>query len=93
MSPAAWTAIAPFVVLAGLYVAYVAATRSFNIYRIAEGTDGRTSTSKAQFFLWTAVVIPCYAALFVANWKGAHSVDASLGVPSNLMATMGISVR
>jgi hypothetical protein len=92
MSAAAWTALAPFVVLAGIYGAYVLATRSFNVYRIAEGADGRASTSKAQFLLWTAVVVPCYAALFVANWRGAHAVDAGLGVPSNLMAALGISV-
>ena len=92
MSAAAWTALAPFVVLAAIYAAYVVATKSWNVWRIAEGADTRTSTSKAQFLLWTAVVIPCYAALFVANWRGAHSVDASLGVPSNLLAALGISV-
>jgi hypothetical protein len=92
MSAAAWTALAPFVVLAALFVAHWIATRSWNISSIAEGTDGRISTSKTQFLLWTAVVIPCYACLFVANWRGAHHVDAGLGVPANLMAALGISV-
>jgi hypothetical protein len=92
MSAAAWTALAPFIVLAVLVGAHAAATGSWNISRIAEGADGRISTSKTQFLLWTAVVIPCYACLFVANWRGAHHVDAGLGVPSNLMAALGISV-
>ena len=67
----AWTLLTPFVVLAVLWVIYRLATGTWNVYRIAEGYDGRTSTSKMQFLLWTIVVIPCYAAVGVENWRYA----------------------
>lgn len=84
-----WVLAAPFVILGVFYAVYIVATRSFNLYRIAEGKDGRTSTSKAQLLLWTAVVIPCYAALFTANWRSGH-IGSSLSMPSNLLAALGI---
>jgi hypothetical protein len=86
----AWIVATPFAVLAMLYVLYAIAARSIDPYRIAEGADGRTSTSKAQFLLWTTVVVPCYGALFVANWRAGH-VDDSLAMPENLLAALGIS--
>lgn len=85
-----WVVAAPFVVLAALYAVYVAGARSWNPYRLAEGLDGRTSTSKAQFALWTAVVVACYAAVFVANWRTGH-VDATPRMPDNLLAVLAIS--
>ena len=84
-----WVLAAPFVILLVLYAVYVVATRSWNPYRIAEGKDGRTSTSKAQITLWTLVVIPCYAALFTANWRTGH-IGSTLSMPANLLAALGI---
>ena len=91
MAAAVWTAVAPFVVLGVVYAIYVAATHSWNVYRIAEGADGRTSTSKFQFLLWTIVAIGSYTAVFVANWRTGHA-DVSLGVPDNLMIALGLSI-
>jgi hypothetical protein len=91
MTDTAWVIVAPFIVLAVLFAVYTAATRSPNVYRLAEGLDGRTSTSKVQFLLWTVVAIGCYAAVFTANWRTGHA-DSSLGVPQNLMIALGISV-
>lgn len=86
-----WVVAAPFAILALVYAVVAVASREPNPYRLAEGYDGRTSTSKAQFLLWTAIVVPCYAALFTANWRTGH-VDASLKMPDNLLAVLGISV-
>jgi len=57
---------------------------------LIHGADGRPSTSKAQWWIWTALVIFGYVAVFVERWlRGDPSVG--IEVPQNLLMAMGFS--
>jgi hypothetical protein len=62
-----------------------------NIGSLYEGTDGRPSTSKFQFFAWTTVVVFAYAAIYSLK-LGAHHFDAINSIPKNVLIAMGMSV-
>jgi uncharacterized membrane protein len=57
---------------------------------LVDGADGRPSTSKAQWWIWTVVVIFGYVAVFAECWLRG---DPSVGiiVPQNLLLAMGFS--
>jgi hypothetical protein len=58
--------------------------------QVVTGADGRTSTSKFQFFVWTGVIIWAYAATFWSQYLTDGSLG-ELGVPDNLFILMGLS--
>jgi hypothetical protein len=62
-----------------------------SISSLYEGTDGRPSTSKFQFFAWTAVVVFAYAAIYSLKIS-AHHFDAVNELPKNALIAMGMSV-
>jgi hypothetical protein len=78
-------------VLAYLGLGALAGTGKGGLFRVINGEDGRLSTSKFQFFLWTGVVIFAYAALFVRRCAQA-SCDPSMTFPDNVLLAMGFSV-
>jgi hypothetical protein len=57
---------------------------------LIEGADGRLSTSKLQWFAWTAVIVGSYVAVYVARVLTGHA-DASLQVPGNVLIALGFS--
>lgn len=75
-----------------LWLLYAAITGNWNPLKIIEGADGRPSTSKLQFFLWTAVALFSYAALYAARVIGGGSVEAISEIPHNLLIAMGLSI-
>jgi hypothetical protein len=54
------------------------------------GADGKSSTSKFQFFLWTAVIVFSYVALFVARWERG-TIRPVGEIPTNVLITLGFS--
>lgn len=84
----------PYVVGIGLlvmlFVVYYLTTKS-PFSKLYEGADGRPSTSKFQFFLWTAVVIFSYAALYTVKLHNKQ-FDPITNLPSNVLIAMGMSV-
>jgi hypothetical protein len=75
------------VALLFLWVAGGVTTGEWNPWRLIEGADSRPSTSKFQFFLWTAVVFFSYGALFAA--KGFIALTEA---PPNVLIAMGMVV-
>ena len=66
------------------------ATGKWNPLDLIEGADRRLSTSKFQFFLWTAVVFFSYVALTVVRvWR--HEYSPLDGIPENVLLVMGFS--
>jgi len=61
-----------YLALAAIYWISLLVTGSANPFHIAMGADGRLSTSKFQFFIWTGVVVFAYVLLF-------SSIDKSTG--------------
>lgn len=60
------------------------------ILAVVSGEDGRLSTSKFQWFVWTIAVVGGFAAVFAAlGLKGYTATD--LGVPSNILIALGFS--
>lgn len=57
--------------------------------RISDGVDGRPSTSKFQFFLWTAVIVWGYTAVVARRWIDGDS-PGDIDMPTNLFILMGI---
>jgi hypothetical protein len=55
------------------------------------GTDGKSSTSKLQIFLWSSVVLFAYVAVFVQRCA-AGPVAPVAAIPPNLMIAMGFSI-
>jgi hypothetical protein len=81
----------PFVVLVALYVVCGVIGNTWNPWKLIEGADGRPSTSKLQWFLWTVVTIFAYVAVYTARaWHGhPEPVDT---IPSSLLIAMGLSI-
>jgi hypothetical protein len=61
------------------------------ISSLYEGNDGRPSTSKFQFFAWTAIVVFAYAAIYSLKLEARH-FDAINEIPKNVLIAMGMSV-
>ena len=80
-----WGMLAVFV----FYAVSVAVTHKFNPLHMAVGEDGRLSTSKFQFFLWTAVVVYAYVLIYAlrAYHMNFGSVDS---LPKNVLIAMGM---
>jgi hypothetical protein len=56
---------------------------------VSDGADGRPSTSKFQFFLWTAVIVWGYSAVAAARVIAGAS-PGGIGMPTNLFILMGL---
>jgi IPT/TIG domain-containing protein len=54
------------------------------------GTDGRLSTSKCQWFIWTLVIIGGYCAVVAARGLRGD-LTADVGLPAALLTAMGFS--
>jgi hypothetical protein len=79
-----------YLALAAFYWVSVLVTGSANPFHIAMGADGRLSTSKFQFFVWTGVVVFVYVLLF-ATLDEKHRAILS-NIPTNVLLVMGFSV-
>lgn len=77
-------------VLALYWLVCVFVERTWRIWRLAEGADGRLSTSKAQWLLWTFAVAFAYVVVYAARaYRGDHS--ALSAVPQNVLIALGFS--
>lgn len=76
--------------LGAFYWISVFVTGNTNPFHIAMGADGRLSTSKFQFFVWTAVIVFVYVLLFgTLDWKHKEILSS---IPPNILLVMGFSV-
>jgi hypothetical protein len=85
-----WPYVAAFSSVLALFLLYKITTKD-SFSRLYEGADGRSSTSKFQFFLWTVVVILTYAALYTVKLE-QHRFDPITEIPQNLLIAIGMSV-
>jgi hypothetical protein len=59
---------------------------------LVEGADGRASTSKLQFLLWTAVILTSYVAILLTRfWISHHVGVVETELPVNVLIAMGFS--
>jgi hypothetical protein len=73
------------------WVLYGLLAPTWNILKLVIGADGRASTSKLQWFLWTVVVFFAYVTTWTARaLEGDY--DPIAEVPQNLLVAMGLSV-
>jgi hypothetical protein len=73
----------------------LAGPKSGGVLGAIRGEDGRLSTSKFQFFLWTGVVIFVWVEIFVAQaipGALACTTSSNPAVPANVLLAMGFSV-
>lgn len=80
-----------FIVLLVFWLLYRILTGKWNPWKLVEGADGRPSTSKFQWFLWTVVVIFSYTTIFVARAR-TGDFEIISNIPQNLLVAMGLSV-
>jgi hypothetical protein len=80
-----------FGVLLLLWILYWLATQRWNPLAVVVGADGRPSTSKLQFWLWTLVALFSYVALYAARVNNGH-LEAIGDIPRNLLLAMGFSI-
>jgi hypothetical protein len=73
------------------WVLYGLLAGTWNIWKLVTGTDGRASTSKLQWFLWTVVVVFAYVAIWAAR-AAAGDFGPITEIPQNLLLAMGLSV-
>jgi len=62
-----------------------------NVKEIYIGKDGVSSTSKAQFLLWTVVVIYAYVVVVLDGFLNHGWLDLTPEVPDNLLMVMGLA--
>jgi len=60
--------------------------------RAIEGADGRASTSKFQFFVWTGTVLFAYVAIYVARLVHGHDLSFFGDLPRNTLIVTGSSI-
>jgi|SRR5579871_866277 len=65
---------------------------TWNPLKLIQGADGRPSTSKFQFWLWTAVIIPTFCGLYAMQMKALGYSSVENEWPRNLLIVMGMSV-
>jgi len=73
-----------------LVVMLANAGKGSNLLAMFNGADGRPSSSKFQFFLWTAVAIYAYIAVFFARLFLGHH-EPLPDIPGSLLLAMGFS--
>lgn len=73
------------------WIIYRLLTGTWNPFKVICGADGRPSTSKLQFWLWTIVVIFSYVALYAARVQD-HLYDPIKEIPANLLIAMGLTI-
>jgi hypothetical protein len=80
-----------FVLIFVFWPMYRFVTGSWNVLKFVVGDDGRPSTSKLQWFLWTVVIIFSYIAVYSTRvWYGNSATITE--IPQNLLIAMGLSV-
>jgi hypothetical protein len=84
------TYLAGFGALLAYFGVCLVVERTTGISVLAEGRDGRLSTSKAQWFLWTMAVAFAYVAIYAArSVHGQHYPLSSM--PQNVLIALGFS--
>jgi len=58
---------------------------------LVEGNDGRLSTSKFQWFAWSAVISGSFVAVFAARAFAGLGATTSPNVPANVLIALGFS--
>jgi hypothetical protein len=77
-------------VLLGLAIVIIAPRGNRNPWKLVEGADGSSSTSKFQWFLWLIVILFGYAALWVL--RAEQGIFSALSeIPVNLLTVLGFS--
>lgn len=79
-----------FLVAAAFIAVIAVVVRTFRGWDLVRGEDGRPSTSKAQWWIWTALAIFGYVAVFVERWLRGNPGEI-VEVPENLLLAMGFS--
>jgi IPT/TIG domain. len=77
-------------VLALLWIFASITSGSWNPWRLIEGADGISSTSKFQWILWLTVILFAYVVLWVLRAKSGD-YSAISNVPANLLTVLGFS--
>jgi hypothetical protein len=76
----------------GYLILAAASSSTRNPLGVALGADGRLSSSKFQFFLWTGVVLFTYVWLFAARQAQAPGAGPVNDLPKNVLLAMGFSI-
>lgn len=79
------------IVLAVLWILCGVIGNAWNPWKLISGADGRPSTSKLQWFIWTVVVIFSYIVLYAAKAMNGHFEPIS-EISENLLIAMGFSI-
>jgi IPT/TIG domain len=77
-----------FIALAAMWIVIWLLAETLNPFKLVIGADGRPSTSKLKPFLWTAVVVFSYAALYAARTKKGY-MEAIDEIPASLLMAIG----
>jgi hypothetical protein len=85
----------PYLIASGVLILFWLLYRilagTWNPLKVACGADGRPSTSKLQFWLWTLVVLFSYVVIYSARVNNGR-FDAINELPANLLIAMGLSI-
>jgi hypothetical protein len=77
--------------LALVFLLYWVWKRSWNVLKLAEGADGRLSTSKFQVLLWTIVVLFGYVVVETGRFVRGN-FDALDKIPPNVLIALGFTI-
>jgi hypothetical protein len=77
-------------VLLALAMMVIAPKGDRNPWKLVEGADGASSTSKFQWFLWLVVILFGYTALWVLRAEQGN-FSALSEIPANLLTVLGFS--
>ena len=83
--------VSGFVALAMVWLLVRVLAGSWIPRQLVEGADGRPSTSKLQWFLWTVVVVFSYMAVYAARVQKGH-FEVITEIPANILIAMGLSL-
>jgi hypothetical protein len=62
----------------------------WKVWKVVEGTDGRSSASKFQWSVWLVAILFAYTVLWVLRARAGH-YGAITVIPANLLTVLGLS--
>lgn len=74
----------------GLLWLMIGIATSFSMIKLVSGVDGRPSTSKCQFLMWTATMVFCYLVVYAYRIH-MNNFSPIEGWSPNVLLSMGIS--
>jgi hypothetical protein len=86
-----WSLVIGLITIAILWIIYGKIAEDYRLKKLVVGADGRASSSKLQWTLWTIVVLFTFMTVYIARGINGHW-NPIQEIPQNALIAMGFSI-